>query len=53
MGLTMSEVYLPIKSDVILKALLRRLQTDYVELYQMHHVDRNVPGMSYGKLSRC
>lgn len=26
-----------------LDASLKRLQTDHIELYQMHHVDRNVP----------
>ena len=29
---------------------LRRLQTDHIDLYQMHHVDRGVPGEAITKL---
>lgn len=32
---------------------LRRLQTDHIDLYQMHHIDRNTPGKRFGKQWKC
>ena len=31
------------KSAELARESLRRLQTDHIDLYQMHHVDRNAP----------
>ena len=28
---------------------LRRLQTDHIDLYQMHHIDRDTPGKRFGR----
>ena len=34
-------------------ASLRRLGTDYIDLYQMHHVDRDTPWDEIGRPWRC
>ena len=36
-----------------LDASLRRLKTDYIDLYQFHHVWRETSGMRYGSFARA
>lgn len=41
MVLMMKKDYPHISFAAILKGPLQRLQTDHIELYQMHHIDRS------------